>query len=536
MPAAATATDPASARSGTAVAQAPDPTLRSPVDRLTAVGLVGFSIAVVIAFWVPALFYGLMTDELLSAWVSSDGLRHAVDRAQRFQGNSPVYFSALWAWRSAMGSSELVLRLPSLLCLVAAAWQLSRLGTEIDHGRRLTGLVAAFFLIAHTEVTLAATTARPYALLLLSVVVSTRAVVHFLHSGSRRAGVLWVLAAAISLSMSPFAALALAAHLVAIVGSARGHRIVPSTSTSLPVEASVWRRRLPGLAVLGAVATAPMAPQVLALARRRGEIVTAGIPDVPDLVEVLLPVSLVVVVGVGIAGGGWRDDSPAGAGRRSLGTAADPALRVAAAWAFGTIALSWALSHLTGTSIWVERYRIAAVPGLGLFIGLVIGRMSRRSARSLAAALLVALSLWSASEMSGLNRHGWREAVDWARAKTADEQVVIALDSDLVELRDLDLLDDPAWRGYLSGPVEYYGLPGDIVLLPTGSAPQNLAHQQRLIDALVSGDDTVVVISTVLFRGPPDHLGDFRVAMRAAGWSETAGPRVGQHQAVVFRR
>jgi hypothetical protein len=464
-----------------------------------------------------------MTDELLSAWVTSDSVGDTIERASTHQGNSPLYFVLLWIWR-AVGSSEVVLRLPSVVCVGAAAWQLARLGTELDRGRRLTGLVAAFVLVAHTEVTLAATTARPYALLLLALVVSTRALVHFLHGGSWRAGLLWILAAATSLLMTPFAILALSAHIVAVIGAWRGSAIAPWGTRTARIEPQVWVRRIPALGALGVLVTVPLVPQVLALARRRDEVVTAAVPDVGDLVAELVPVPLLLAVGVGATIWGWRRDS------------SGPALRMAAAWAFGAIAACWAVSNLTGTSIWVDRYRLPAVPGLALLAGLGVGRIAHHRGRAMACTVLIVFSLASAAGMAGLNRHGWREAVQWARVETSGEPVTIALDSDLVELRELHLLDDPAWQEYLSGPVQYYGLPGDIVLLPTGPSDATALHQRRLIEELTAGTDTVVLISTVLFRGPPDHVFAFRSAMAAAGWSETSGPLVAQHQAVVFRR
>lgn len=496
------------------------------VDRLVVVVLIGFSASLIAAFWVPTLSDGLMTDELLSAWVSSDGLGDAVDRAYTHQGNSPLYFVLLWAWRAVAGSSELMLRLPSVLCMAAAAHQLARLGRELDGGRWSTGVIAAFVLLANTDVMLAGVTARPYALLLLSVVVSARALVHFLHSGRRRCGVVWILAAGVSLLMSPFAALALPAHLVALLDAARGRRITPFGSPTPGVDARVWQRRLPGLLALGALVASPLVPQVLALARRSEELVLVGVPDVADLVEALVPVPLAAAVAIGALVGG----------RGGRWQASDPALRLIAVWAFAPIVSCWVVSNLTGTSIWVDRYRLGAVPGIALLVGLGIGRIRRSHGRAVASAVLLVLSLWLVSETAGIQRHGWREAVDWAREETTGEQVTIALDTDLIELQNLDLLTDPDWQEYLSGPVEHYGLPGRLVLLPKGPADAALEYQQRVIDDLTRGRDTVVVISRVLFRGPPDQLAGFRASMRAGDWTETAGPIVGPHQAVVFRR
>ncbi len=510
----------------------PVPTDRSGalLERVTASALVGFAIAVVVAFWLPVLTVGLMTDEMLSAWVSSDGLLDTVERAHTHQGNSPLYFVLLWIWRAGAGSAEWLLRLPSMVCALAAAWQLARLGRDLDGGRRLTGLIAAFVLIVDVEVLLAATTARPYGLLLLLVVVSARSLLRFLADGDWRAGITWVLTAVASLAMTPFAALALVAHVVALTDRAAG-RTIPlaarGPASADPGDGERWRRRLPALCAAGAVAALPLAPQVLALSRRSEEIVIAAMPDLADLLAALVPVAFIAAVAIGALAGGWRtraDSAANGAMLRFVGT-----------WALAPTVLAWLMSHATGASVWVERYRLSGTPALALLVGLGVSRIDRSHGRALAAAAVVAASLWSVSEFAGLQRQGWREAIEWADAETAGETVTVAIDSDLVELENLALVRDPSWEAYLSAPIGHYGLEGDVVILPKGSGDDIAAHQRQVIDRLAASDDTVVVITRVHFRGPPDQLGAIRDRFGST-WTETAGPVVGPHQAVVFRR
>ncbi|MFN3216391.1 MAG: glycosyltransferase family 39 protein [Acidimicrobiales bacterium] len=496
-------------------------------DRRLVAALLGASAAFVVAFWTPLLGYGLMTDELLTAWVSSDGLLETIERAQRHQGNSPVYFALVWVWRNVAGSSEWILRLPSLVCTIAAAWHLFRLGAELDGERRLTGVVAAFVLVADTNVILRATTARPYGLLLLLSVLSARALARYLASGSWRSGFTWVLTAVASLAMTPFAAPALLAHLVALGDRGRGRHLTPLRSSgAIGHDPTQWRRRLPALFGLGLVVSLPMAPQVLALSRRSDELVFSSLPGVGDLIAALVPVSLFAAVAVGVAVGGWR-------GRLRI---ADPVLRFVGAWAVGPAVVLFTVSNITGNSLWVDRYRVIAVPAVALLVGLGVSRIGRGLGRAVAGTALVLVSLWSVTGFVGLQQQGWREAVEWARAETSGEPIVIALDSALVELGDLALLDDPEWVPYLSGPIVHYPLEGDVNLLPQGPGDDIVAHQQRVIGDLAETSRTIVLISRVTHRAPPDHLEAFRARLGAEGWTESSGPLVGPIQAFVFRR
>lgn len=496
-------------------------------DRRLGAALIGVSAALVVTFWTPALGYSLMTDELLTSWVSADGLLETIERAQGYQGNSPVYFVLVWLVRAVAGSSEWTLRIPSVVCTLAAAWHLGRLGAELDEGRRLTGIVAAFVLVADTNVMLRATTARPYGLLLLLAVLSARALVRYLHSGSWRAGLVWIVTAAASLAMTPFAAPALVAHLVALADRAQG-RMLGSGKHRVPDDEDPmrWRRRLPALIGLGAVLTLPLLPQILLLSRRSDELAFSAMPDAADLVAALIPVSLFAAVVLGIVVGGWCGHLRTG----------DPVLRFLTAWAVAPAVVLWTVSNLTGDSIWVDRYRVIAVPALALLVGLGVSRIARPAGRVCACIALVVVSLWSVSGFVGLQQQGWRDAIEWARAETSGEPVAIALDSALVELGDLALLDDPAWTPYLSAPLEHYPMDGDVRLLPQGEGDHIVAYQQQVIDDLTRSSRTIVLISRVTHRVAPDHLAAFRARLSADGWSASSGPLVGPIQAWVFRR
>jgi hypothetical protein len=249
-------------------------------------------------------------------------------------------------------------------------------------------------------------------------------------------------------------------------------------------------------------------------------------PEASDLVAALVPVSLFTAVAIGVIVGGWR-------GMLSVG---DPVLRFLTAWALGPPVVLWTVSNLTGNSIWVDRYRVIAVPAVALLVGLGVSRIARPAGRAAAGFALLIVSLWSVSGFVGLQQQGWREAVQWARTETSGETIAIALDSALVELSDLALLDDPEWRPYLSGPLEYYPLDGDVALLPQGTGDHIVEYQQQVIAELAETSRTIVLISRVTHRVPPDHLTAFRERLGADGWTESSGPLVGPIQAWVFRR
>ena len=171
------------AREPAGTGRADDPGLDEPADpRLRAV-VVGAG-AVSVVMWSIAMTWGWQLDETLTAWVTGDGFADAVGRAQEYQGQSPLYFAGLWVWRQVVGDSEFWLRVPSAIAVIAAAWHVRELGRAWD--RDATGWIAAGMFLTTVNVATRATTARPYAFLVLLAVWSMRLLWRWVRTDQRR--------------------------------------------------------------------------------------------------------------------------------------------------------------------------------------------------------------------------------------------------------------------------------------------------------------------------------------------------------------
>lgn len=87
-------------------------------------GLAGFAICcAVLGLGLRLVGWGssLWTDEFGTLWAVESGLVEAIVRSHSFHGQTPLYYVNVWLFVQLFGESELVLRLPSLLFMVAAA-------------------------------------------------------------------------------------------------------------------------------------------------------------------------------------------------------------------------------------------------------------------------------------------------------------------------------------------------------------------------------------------------------------------------------
>src|SRR5438876_11332789 len=102
-------------------------TVRRSERRLFALGIA----AAAAILWLPPLSSSLWHDEAGTYWVAKEGFAETVDRAIRYQGQSPLYYLIVWVMLHLGGASEIILRLPSLLSLTVTAVLLFRLARKL---------------------------------------------------------------------------------------------------------------------------------------------------------------------------------------------------------------------------------------------------------------------------------------------------------------------------------------------------------------------------------------------------------------------
>jgi hypothetical protein len=111
--------------------------------------------------WLPRISDSLFVDEAASFWSVEDGLAEGVRRALSITGQSWFYTALLALWTSVFGTSEIALRMPSILAAVATCGLLILIGRDRNV---VSPLLAAVLLALMPSMIFAATVARPYAL------------------------------------------------------------------------------------------------------------------------------------------------------------------------------------------------------------------------------------------------------------------------------------------------------------------------------------------------------------------------------------
>ena len=124
----------------------------------------GVALVACLSVWFLAVRAPLWTDETLSYWQIAGGFKQIWARS--IQGNSfAAYAYILWLTKTFFGSSELVLRIPSILAMLAAVYVFYRCARELFAWD--VSLIATMLFILPRGIAFAAIDVRPYPFALL---------------------------------------------------------------------------------------------------------------------------------------------------------------------------------------------------------------------------------------------------------------------------------------------------------------------------------------------------------------------------------
>src|SRR5271167_4312405 len=124
----------------------------------------GLALLGCISLWLLAVRAPLWTDETLSYWQIAGGFREIWARS--IQGNSfAAYAYILWLTRTLFGDKEIVLRIPSILAMLAAVYVFYKCARELFDWD--VSLIAAMVFTLPRGIAFAAIDVRPYPFALL---------------------------------------------------------------------------------------------------------------------------------------------------------------------------------------------------------------------------------------------------------------------------------------------------------------------------------------------------------------------------------
>jgi hypothetical protein len=435
---------------------------------------VGFAIAAGLVLvlaatcWVPHLPNSLWLDETLTFWVVKDGLADALDRAVHYQPQ-PAYAAVMWLWTQLFGSSEIALRIPSLLAMLGACVALAKLGASLS-GDRETGLIATIVFASSFNAFRESVDARSYALGLLVLLCMALSLLRWLEEGRWRDA--WLCGALAALCPHLHLFFALTYPAFALYAALRWSR----------ARVSAAQVGIVGLLLgLGALLYGPVA---IALAEHGGSYSFTPTPKVGALFAVFVWVPPVAGLLAGLCAAGVVASRAAGEPRDASEGSSAPSLSASllprevglllAAWVLVPLLLLFAVSTLTEISVFLGRYLIPAIPAVSLLYALALRRVAPAPAR-VVAAFVIAIAAFAMHERPEDDFRGAAEAV--REFSAGDVLLPILLASGVIEGQDDAWLRDPALADYLNAPTAYYPLGGRVVAVPRKLRGQPIAEE-----------------------------------------------------------
>ncbi len=414
-------------------------------DRLISLLLIGLAVIL----FLPRLNLELKLDELGSFWVIKDTFRDAIERSLHL-GQSPLYYLILWCFQRVFGSSEIALRLPSLICILSASLLMVRLGTLLFS--REVGVFSAFAFLSSIQAIVAATDARPYALGLLLTVLSTIYCVEWVTKAQKKYLILYCLTLAATIYAHYLFGLIFIVHSAWVIVAAR-QRLIPL------VKRSMWG----GLGLL--ILIIPALYHVKVFSAKTAGKAFVKLPTIYDLTVSLFPIEglLLITLLIILQRLAWRS-----AAKSRIIEAPIPreGIYALAVFLLLPVIIIYTISISSGNSIFVERYFGQRAIGLALFAGAVICSLSKPSRRAtLLACLMLMITInqysYGFSERAG---DGFGRAVNRIRIEDQDGRCQLLVMSGFIESQTISWLREGLTREFILSPLSYYKLDNPIQL------------------------------------------------------------------------
>jgi uncharacterized membrane protein len=309
-----------------------------------------FALAVSISTWFVAIRAPLWVDETISLFLIKDGFSGI---ARQMWPDSPVYSYLLLLWTKVMGTSEIMLRVSSILPMLGVVLLLYYSARKLFE--RDVALIATLIFCVDPITVFAAIDVRPYAFAALATTASIAALVSLRHNNSTWLAVLFGLSAALIVQFHLLFVAILPALLLCFL------------TLKFREGFAFWRQL--GAALVGfTMGILPAIAKFEIMYQTSGAHVFASAPGLKQLGSILTVrgSALILISGVAFAAASqrFRFEIP---GRWTILLCSYLAL-------VPTLTL-FALSRVTSVHVFIPRYQLVAVPGIALgwamFAGLI---------------------------------------------------------------------------------------------------------------------------------------------------------------------
>jgi 4-amino-4-deoxy-L-arabinose transferase-like glycosyltransferase len=390
-----------------------------------------------------------------------------------------LYYLTAWLALAAGGRHEWVLRLPSLIALIIAAWLLYRLAERLTDAASARLAVLSF--ACSGAVAFAASDARPYALGLCLLIASAWLLVRWLDTGAARYA-----AGAMVLSALTIYAHYLFGPVLVVLAFYAVWRALHEGKVRL------WQVLAVGIG--SGVLLLPLVAQLRNFFQARAVHSFSGTPDLSALFASIAPPVLAGSLTVGLLLAQlFRPEQDRGPAPRR------ESVWLAAGWALGPPLLLFAISVLSPSKLFVPRYYISCIPGQCLLAGWLARSLAGGAGQRVVATVLAVSSIFSFGSAYHSDED-WSGAMRRINAESSADLPVLAA-SGFVEATDPKALEDLKLRDVLFAPFLMYPLGGKLIRLPYRLDEESAKYVEGVLPALEREDRFVLVVHR--FQGLP---------------------------------
>jgi uncharacterized membrane protein len=415
--------------------------------------LYALALAVAISTWFLAIRAPLWLDETISFFIIKGGFSEVLSR-QGWPG-VPAYPYLLWVWAKAFGTSEIALRISSVLAMLAAVYLLYRCARELFDWD--VSVIAAVVFCLHPIVNSESIDVRPYAFAALAITSSIYTLLRLRHSDSYWLAALFGFSAACIVYFQFLFAVILPALLIGFFALKTADRKIlwRQFGVALVAFALAFLPIIPGMRFMFHTSSIHVFDQPPVLLELR-QTLTLMQPELGFVQPSLILAGIILIAGIT-----RRFHLP---GRSQART-----ILFCAALALVPVLTLYGVSARTSTHIFVDRYRLVAIPGIALCWALIVSWIDSRALRCLFCLLMVAALAYQyfSSPTSREHNYTWKYALDVVQKNASVDAAPVLICSDLPESNYVPLpVGEAVKDSALFAPLTYYKLSLPVVALP----------------------------------------------------------------------
>ena len=396
----------------------------------------------VLVYWLPRLFRGFWSDEAFAYWVGRKGFAHALANTLICPTQSIVYshIAALFAVDGPY--KEALLRIPSVLGVLAAAWLVVKLTDQIAGAG--AGILALVPFVCSGAIVQTATDARPYALALASVLASFASLRDWVQRGKTKSLAIYCVSSVLVVYFQYLFAFIFLVQAVYVAAARRNGRTFS------------WKPLICASATILAL-MAPLGWLFNTIRNEAHASRSAWKPAIADFLSIY-PSHALCVVAAGLAlywilHSEWF-------GRLPRLEKDDAVLLVA--WAVLGPAVLFAAARSTPYAFFATRYLLYAL--LPCFILLAWAVQAVQDARA-RLALIAAIAINALLVIPWMKDAEWRTPLAISQ-KITDASAPLLLTSGFTDSADADLRGEPKANSFLFAPLAAYPVRNPIIPVP----------------------------------------------------------------------